>query len=447
MEYDELVDINELTTATSEDAAREMDAEAKRELRKLTESYTKSMSGDSMSVMEAYRKIAGADMLVDKIGSASAALAIESPKWKDLTANIYSDSTRSAIDSISDVIAKHPDFLDKALGKETWDVSKFGSLGGADLARSLVAADSLKFNEITRADAHMDMIRDLTSSPKMTSAIDSILNACVSTKDFGRLLGLYDMASPVWATAETWKFASAAGDIIGKFQIADLAVSNLTAPWRADLLNDVKGLASSMVSIEALGPKIDPTMFSVTKYLPVEVYSASSALYHVDHDEDEETIPLDEELRSLVHSEIEVSLGRVDPKLAKLWLGACSARQRKDHDYVRHTFISLRELVTHILHQLAPDAAIRAWTNDPKYFDNGRPTREARIEYISRSVQPELSGFIKQDVKAMIALINTLNGGTHEIERNLSDAGLEAICVRVECVVRFLITVAMPSNN
>ena len=70
----------------------------------------------------------------------------------------------------------------------------------------------------------------------------------------------------------------------------------------------------------------------------------------------------------------------------KDWLillkGAEYSLSSKNPDKVRHAITSLRELMTQILHQFAPDAEVEKEFTAPKYYHNGRPTRRTRLQFI-----------------------------------------------------------------
>ena len=442
MEYEHVSDMHMPSSADRQNFSRELEAQSTRDLRELTELSSKQRLMDSSAAIDPYRLTTDAARL----------FGAESRNLSDLTKDLYSDKAMSAVDSISLAIGRDSDLLTKALGTEAWDVKRFGALDSPDLARSLLAADTLKFADTTKAGALLDQIRDFGVGSKTLKALDSVLSARDTTREFERIMRTPDFASAALSAADSWKFATGAERIINKFGTREFLDREITMPWLGSLVADVNELAASLASIEALAPKIDSALFATAKYCPVEVYSASSALFHLDRvldgaADDEEILALDDDLRVEVRSELESCLGRVDPRWTTMWLGACSARQNQNPDYVRHTFVSLRELVREVLHKLAPDAAVKDWSSNPGHYHNGRPTRTARIEYISRRVQPELSEFFPLDVKVMVALIDLLNGGTHEAERSLSDTALEVICLKVEATVRFLIMAALSADK
>ena len=120
-------------------------------------------------------------------------------------------------------------------------------------------------------------------------------------------------------------------------------------------------------------------------------------------------------------------------------LGARAALKTPNPDRSRHVIVSLRELVTHVLHRLAPDESLRSWTDDASLFENGRPTREARLLYLHREIRSGiLSKPIESHVKWGIALIRILNRETHVVSSRLSDQELLALFSAKESLLHFL---------
>lgn len=136
-------------------------------------------------------------------------------------------------------------------------------------------------------------------------------------------------------------------------------------------------------------------------------------------------------------------LRALNPAYYIAFIGAMQALQSSNIDRARHVIVSLRELVTHVLHHLAPDDAVLSWTVDPKHLHNGRPTRAARLYYICREInRPEFDKFVETDVRSMLACIDLFQRGTHQLESGFTDAQLGAIVNRTEGMLRFLIMTA-----
>lgn len=129
-----------------------------------------------------------------------------------------------------------------------------------------------------------------------------------------------------------------------------------------------------------------------------------------------------------------------NPNLRAAWNGAKEAFRSGNPDRGRHVTVSLREVVTHTLHTLAPDQDIRSWTSDPRHFHGGRPTREARVLFICRGINHgPFSKFMSADVRANIEFIDLFQRGTHSLAATFSDDQLRALIVRTESLLRFLL--------
>lgn len=129
--------------------------------------------------------------------------------------------------------------------------------------------------------------------------------------------------------------------------------------------------------------------------------------------------------------------------LLNLYNGAKQALKSDNPDRVRHFTISLRELFTQVLHLLAPDDEIKDWDDSPQNFDDhNRPTRKARLKFICREINHgPLLDFIKADIKAVLEFLNLFQRGTHQVVSSFTEEQLNALLVRLEGTLRFLIEI------
>jgi hypothetical protein len=133
----------------------------------------------------------------------------------------------------------------------------------------------------------------------------------------------------------------------------------------------------------------------------------------------------------------------LNPGFTTAFIGAVQALNSTNVDRARHVIVSLRELVTHVLHHLAPDPLVLVWIVDPKHLHNNKPTRAARIYYICRAINGgAFAKFVEADVRSALACIDLFQQGTHKIENAFNDAQLAALVTRTECMLRFLIMTA-----
>ena len=109
-------------------------------------------------------------------------------------------------------------------------------------------------------------------------------------------------------------------------------------------------------------------------------------------------------------------------------------------DRIRHFCTSLRELYTHVLHHLSPNEEIRKWSQDPSHYVNKKPTRKARLLYICRGINHDsFTDFVKSDIDSVLSFVNILQGGTHSIQSRLTDKQLDAMLIRMESTLTYLI--------
>lgn len=189
----------------------------------------------------------------------------------------------------------------------------------------------------------------------------------------------------------------------------------------------------------------------ISKLPPVEIITKSDLLRSFSGEEWEESYEDIEEIQCQISEDIEASLEdflvRLDPGLIPLWQGAKKALKSDNPDRSRHTIVSLREMVTHVLHKTAPDGDIHKWTTEQTLYHEGRPTRQARLLYICRSVNHEpFELFVSKDVSAHLELIRMLQRGTHQLSINFTDEQLKALILRTESLLRFILAI-WNSNN
>lgn len=192
--------------------------------------------------------------------------------------------------------------------------------------------------------------------------------------------------------------------------------------------------------VEFLTPAFDDGTAVLVAEMPLEVFRAldlDAALPGSAQD-----LAKDERagIASATSDELEATLVGVDPELLVLLKGARAATRSENPDKARHVCVSLRELLGHVLRQLAPDAQVVAWTKDPEHFHEGRPTRKARIHYLYDAVaEPALKKFIAADIRAALELFDALSAGTHVANLGASAVALTILLHRAEGVLLLLL--------
>lgn len=220
---------------------------------------------------------------------------------------------------------------------------------------------------------------------------------------------------------------------------------------KSKLLTTFQNLSSAYIGITDLyGPEKE-NIFSLPEYMSLGVtkeYSVASQSYVVisdvaeDSEENELYTSIEAESFADVSGTVPSLLSKLNVSYGHLWLGALQALEGNNPEKIRHASTSLRELLTHLLHQLSPDDKIRAWNQDPSLYSNNQPTRAARMRYILRDLNiPQLNDFFEKDIKACIELMNALNAGTHSLEPRLNEKHLRVLVVRVGSFIQYLYTV------
>jgi len=146
-------------------------------------------------------------------------------------------------------------------------------------------------------------------------------------------------------------------------------------------------------------------------------------------------------------SDLERMLHELNPAFADAWRGAEVALQSGHTDHERHWSVSMRELLTHVLHALAPDDKIRIWTNSPQNFDEkGKPKRECRMRYICRGAlsagKTEFADFLEKDVGCFVGIMRMLQGGTHGMPPTLRSEDLRFVQAKIESMLVYLLRMA-----
>lgn len=138
----------------------------------------------------------------------------------------------------------------------------------------------------------------------------------------------------------------------------------------------------------------------------------------------------------------------LDPGLVRMREGAIQALISNNQDRVRHFTVSYRELLTQVLHKLSPDEEVRTWSTSPKDYADERPTRDARLRFITRGINHgPLTDLFKKDIAATVAVFNVFNGGTHAVTSGHTEAQLLALKTKAEVTLLFLLETARATNE
>jgi hypothetical protein len=345
---------------------------------------------------------------------------------------VFSDLAKStsAITSLQDSLAKQ--FQRE---RELWGVTS-AVLSQARLISSMTS----NFDDLTRANAKLTSLVSAASFADSSlskafaehNAMRSSIAAIASQSSVAHLLSSLDttrlLHTSLHAQCRLLRLESVKlGDRIGA---SALFANDLTSQFG----KFTRSYGALVDGITALPEAHIPF---VTTHAPIEYSRELDVLQKISVADPEEY----EELGELPC--VDEELSALDSSLLILMDGARQSLVSDNPDRPRHVTTSLRELFTQLLHRLAPDEGIRAWSSDNEHYHNNRPTRRARLLYICRHFACDpLTQFVENDVKAALTLVESLNAGTHVVESKLTTSQLEAIVYRMEALALFLLKVS-----
>jgi len=346
--------------------------------------------------------------------------------------NVFADLTKStsAITSLQSSLAKQFE-RDRALLGNTSAIlsqarlisevtSNFRDLSRANAClTSLVSAASVTDSAMSKVFADHNALRSSIAAIASQSSVTSLLSSLDTTRLLHTSLSsqyrlLHLEAASFGSRIEASKLF--ANDLTSTF-------SKFTRSYR-DLVECIPAIQESHIPF-------------VAKYSPIEYSLEVDVLEQISVDDIEE-----DEVSTGLPS-VDDELATFDNKLLTLINGARQSLASDNPDRARHVTTSVRELFTHILHGLAPDDKIKAWSTDVGHYHEKRPTRRARLLYICRNFSCDpLTAFVENDVQAVLTLVNSLNAGTHVVQSKLTERQLAAIVYRMESLALFLLNVS-----
>ena len=181
-----------------------------------------------------------------------------------------------------------------------------------------------------------------------------------------------------------------------------------------------------------------------------EIYATSFALKTLRPRYERNEEEIETEIQLVADAELETSsclahLQRIDPGLARPYIGARGALHSTNADRARHILSSLRELWSHLLRRLAPDHLVTAWilgvADQKALLHEGKPTRQARVRYICRELNNDpLAEFLTHDTRALVKLLELFNRA-HELETELTDEQLRAILLKSDSWLMYILQI------
>jgi len=202
------------------------------------------------------------------------------------------------------------------------------------------------------------------------------------------------------------------------------------------LYNSLKGLtnivADNQITIDAIPEFLIKPHISVSAH-----FNILKDLQFYKYDQNDK---IDEEFKL----EFEEASNNAVQKISKVnveWInllkGAELSFSSSNPDKIRHSITSIRELMTQIIHFLAPDSIIKEGYKEDKWYHDNKPTRKARLHYIQtkRFGNDILVDFIEKDIEAILALFDVFQAGTHSVRSNMSDGQLKFVIDRVKILI------------
>jgi Predicted pPIWI-associating nuclease len=293
-----------------------------------------------------------------------------------------------------------------------------------------------------------DLERYYTSQKAMTeSLLDQLIPTRNITRNIDQILSEINKMSEIMRQNFSILSDEAVGHLLKIPQDIQLSLNQNLLEMVSATSKFYEDFSDDRSEIEQFPPEIF--------HLPAEGLYTSTELIRVvsiDKKEDdgfvEERQKQSENIKDRNQISIEKLLMTLDPKLLKLLEGARKAIISDNEDRVRHYATSMRELITHILHKIAPDNKIKKWSQNDEHYHNKRPTRKARILYICRRVNHgSFASFLKFDIDAFIQIIDLFNKTVHGLEILFSDIQIDLLQMKSEALINALLVVEMFNSD
>jgi hypothetical protein len=238
--------------------------------------------------------------------------------------------------------------------------------------------------------------------------------------------------------------------------IAERSIDQIFNSQVANYFNSYKNLNQSFLSnLDIIPQNFEklPLLHSqealTTSDITLKLYNKQNANVSK-QDQSEITI---NEISLTADVEFQDLLIEVNPHLFhRKWIGAEQALASNNIDKISQISTSLREIITRILHYLAPDEKIKNWSNEEELYDKGKLTRRARLLYITRAISDKnlkriSIDYYENDINIVLKFIDYLNKLTHQVESGVTESELRSILLRTKLLIISLIETAKISNR
>lgn len=330
-----------------------------------------------------------------------------------------------------------------------------------EISRAMeLSGAAARIKDIIGANQHwQDMLNQATTTSRILENMNAVHQSWFERikpiqHDFSRLqasakLALCDVSFRLTATERI--FAGIDFETFKThFQIEMPAISDL----ERSIFNVTASYESLADSLKGL-PDITQLPSFILPGATREIYTTGYALESLRPWDEREEEDVDTEIQLIAEAELESAgcialLQKVDPNLARPYIGARDALSGNNTDRARHILSSLRELWSHLLRRLAPEDRVIQWipeNNNHDYLHEGRPTRRARVLYICRNLNNDpLTEFLAHDTRALVKLIDLFNR-VHELETKLTDEQLRAIVLKTDSWLMYILQIWAGSDD
>jgi len=215
-------------------------------------------------------------------------------------------------------------------------------------------------------------------------------------------------------------------------------MAELSGSYTAFLRDSVQGLSvSSLWKTPYPAVELFTAADALTAFAPIRSPIKRRQTVEVEVERQREKVSAD------VYGSLPALLSKLGPDLLPMWQGANEASTLRHPDQARHVLISLRTLLEQVLHRLSPDNEVRAWSTEPTHFQQGRPTRAARVAFICREINSgPLTGFLDKDMAVHVCLLNLLQR-VHQSDVPFTVKQQQALLTRCAATIGFLIRVVL----
>ena len=340
-------------------------------------------------------------------------------------------------------------------------------------------AQTLSLNLKTYIDPMWERIQSMSAHGQLPELVSSFgLVGTHISQQLEAVTGRIDLSSSLWSAPSAFqnelerllriplyrelpeiaRLNIIAGYSLPRIDLAHIAsISRLAVPQLNALISSHNDFVSAYASfIEASIPQarewsrsalLSVELAAESHYLYIDILSQLSA-----EAEDEAIVQAKDDVRSAIvgtrSKRVVFLLSSLNPRLVTLLEGARERLGFNAPDTARHVASSLRELLTQVLHSLAPDEEVLHWVSDPSLLHNDRPTRKARLLYILRNCEDAVpEELLDSDVKAALVLFDVLQRGQHAVESGLAGKKLEAVIARCEALLAQLLEAGECNND